>query len=117
MALKWYIVHVYSGFENKALKRWQQSGLMTYLYIEPYEVRHETLVRVKDLEKWMDLGLRGDEFIEEDEVEPLKKQVGEFFLKNSNVLIDGKKLRPILDRTSFVKYTMTRTFFLEKPEE
>ncbi|MBW1818519.1 MAG: hypothetical protein JRJ60_15355 [Deltaproteobacteria bacterium] len=106
----------YSAFENKALKRWQQSGLMTYLYVEPYEVRHETLVRVKDLEQWMDLGLKGDEFIEVDEVEPLKKRVGEFLLQHSNVHIDGKKLSPILDRTSFVKYTMTRTFFLEKPE-
>ncbi len=106
----------YSSFENKALKRWQQSGLMTYLYVEPYEVRHETLVRVKDLEQWMDLGLKGDEFIEVDEVELLKKRVGEFLLQHSNVHIDGKKLRPILDRTSFVKYTMTRTFFFEKPE-
>jgi hypothetical protein len=106
----------YSRFENKAYKRWQQSGLRTFLYVEPYEVRHETLVRVKDLEAWMDLGLRGDEFIEIDEVDPLKKRAGEFFLKHSKVLIDGRQLRPILDRTSFVKYTMTRTFFIDKPE-
>ena len=106
----------YSRFENKALNRWQQSGLMTFLYIEPHEVRHETLVRVKDLESWMDLGLRGEEFIEVDEFETLKKRIGEFLLKHSKVLIDGKQLRPILDRTSFVKYTMTRTFFIEQPE-
>ena len=106
----------YSRFENKAFKRWQQSGLMTYLYIEPYEVRHETLVRVKDLEQWMDLGLRGHEFIEVDEFEPLKKRIGQFLLGHSKVRIDGKRLRPILDRTSFVKYTMTRTFFIEIPE-
>jgi hypothetical protein len=106
----------YSRFENKALKRWQQSGLMTFLYIEPFEVRHETLVRVKDVESWMDLGLRGKEFIEVDEFESLKKRIGEFFLKHSKVLIDGKPFRPILDRTSFVKYTMTRTFFIDQPE-
>jgi hypothetical protein len=106
----------YSRFENRALKRWQQSGLMTFLYIEPYEVRHETLVRVKDVSAWMDLGLRGDEFIEVDEMEPLKKRIGEFLLQHSKVLIDGKKHRPILDRTSFVKYTMTRTFFIDQPE-
>jgi hypothetical protein len=106
----------YSRFETKALKRWQQSGLRTFLYIEPFEVRHETLVRVKDLEAWMDLGLRGNEFIEVDEFNPLKKRVGEFFMKHSNVLIEGKKLPSILDRTSFVKYTMTRTFFIEQPE-
>ena len=106
----------YSHFEQRSLKRWQQSGLMTFLYIEPYEVRHETLIRVKDLEQWMELGLQGDEFIEIDEFEPLKKRVGEFLLQHSNVLIDGKELRPILDRTSFVKYTMTRTYFIEQPE-
>jgi hypothetical protein len=106
----------YSAFNQKALKRWQQSGLMTYLYVEPYEVRHETLVRVRNLEAWMDLGLRGEEFIEVDEVNPLKERIGKFILNHSNVLIDGKQLRPILDRTSFVKYTMTRTFFIEQPE-
>jgi hypothetical protein len=106
----------YSRFESKALKRWQQSGLMTFLYIEPFEVRHETLVRVKDMESWMDLGLRGKEFIEVDEFESLKKRIGEFFLKHSKVLIDGKSFRPILDRTSYVKYTMTRTFFIDQPE-
>ena len=106
----------YSRFEKKALKRWQQSGLRTFLYVEPYEVRHETLVRVKDMRAWMDLGLRGEEFIEMDEIEPLKKRIGEFLLQHSKVRIDGKQLRPILDRTSFVKYTMTRTFFIEQPE-
>ena len=106
----------YSKFENKALKRWQQSGMMTFLYIEPFEVRHETLVRVKDIEAWMDLGLRGGDYIEVDEFEPLKKRIGDFLLQHSKVLIDGQSLRPILDRTSFVKYTMTRTFFIDQPE-
>ncbi|MFC1835933.1 hypothetical protein ACFL2Q_14645 [Thermodesulfobacteriota bacterium] len=106
----------YSYFEGKALKRWQQSGLMMYLYVEPYEVRHEVLVRVKDMQSLMDLGLRGKEFIEVDEMDSLKKRIGEFFLEHSKVRIDGKQLRPILDRTSFVKYTMTRTFFLSQAE-
>jgi hypothetical protein len=106
----------YSKFENKALKRWQQSGMMTFLYIEPFEVRHETLVRVKDMEAWMNLGLRDGNYIEVDEFEPLKKRIGDFLLQHSKVLIDGQSLRPILDRTSFVKYTMTRTFFIDQPE-
>jgi hypothetical protein len=107
----------YSEFDKKALKRWQRGGVMSFLYIEPYEVRHEILARVKDLEAWIDLDLRGNEFIEADENEQLKKRVGEFFLQRDKVLIDGKQLRPILDRTAFVKYTMTRTFFIEQPEQ
>jgi hypothetical protein len=107
----------YSEFDKKALKRWQRGGVMSFIYIEPYEVRHEILARVKDLEAWMDLGLRGDEFIEADENEPLKKRVGEFFLQRDKVLIDGKRLRPILDRTAFVKYSMTGSTFLVQPEQ
>jgi hypothetical protein len=106
----------YSAFDQKALKRWQRGGVMSFLYIEWYEVRHEILARVKDLTAWINLGLRGDEFIEADENETLKKRVGEFFLKQDKVLIDGKQLRPILDRTAFVKYTTTRTFFIDQPE-
>jgi hypothetical protein len=106
----------YSLFDKKALKRWQKGGVMSFLYIEPFEVRHEVLARVKDLAAWIDLGLRGDEFIEADENEKLKKQVGDFFLQRDNVLIDGKKLRPILDRTSFVKYSLTGSTFLQQPE-
>ena len=107
----------YSKFEKKALWRWQLGGVMSFLYMEPYEVRHEVLARVKDLAAWMDLGLRGGEFIEADENEPLKKRVGEFFLKRDQTLIDGKKLRPILDRVSFVKYSTTASTFVVEPEQ
>ncbi|MBW1815812.1 MAG: hypothetical protein JRJ60_01490, partial [Deltaproteobacteria bacterium] len=107
----------YSAFDKKSLKRWQRGGVMSFLYIEPYEVRHEILARVKDLAAWMDLDLRGDEFIEADENEPLKKRVGEFFLKRDKTLIDGKQLRPILDSTAFVKYARTGSTFLVQPEQ
>ena len=106
----------YSVFDKKALRRWQRGGVMSFLYIEPYEVRHEILARVKDLAAWMDLGLRGDDFIEADENESLKKRVGEFFLKRDQTQIDGKQLRPILDRVSFVKYSTTASTFVVRPE-
>jgi len=108
--------HWYSGFENKALKRWQRGSVMSFLYIEPYEVRHEVLARVKDLEAWMDLGLRGDEFIEEDEFLPLLKRAGEFLMTKNQVLIDGQPGKPILDRTAFVKYNFWGSQFLTQPE-
>ena len=107
----------YSQFDKKALRRWQIGGVMSFLYIEPFEVRHEILARVKDLAAWMDLGLLGDEFIEADENDLLKKRVGEFFLKRDKTLIDGKKLRPILDRVSFVKYSTTASTFVVQPEQ
>jgi hypothetical protein len=89
---------------------------MTFLYVEPYEVRHEILTRVKDLEEWMDLGLRGDEFIELDELEPLKQRIGEFMLERNPVLIDGEAGQPILDRTNYVTVGITGIRIVEAPE-
>jgi hypothetical protein len=106
----------YSKFDNPNLKRHHKSALMTFLYVEPYEVRHEILTRVRDLQEWMELGLRGDEYIEVDELEPLKQRIGEFLLGRNPVLVDGKPLKPILDRTNYVKVSLTGIQLVEKPE-
>ncbi len=106
----------YSKFKNVNLKRHHASALMTFLYVEPYEVRHEILTRVKDLEEWMDLGLRGDEFIEIDELEPLKQRIGEFMMSRNPVLIDGEAVDPILDRTNYVTVGIKGIQILEVPE-
>jgi hypothetical protein len=93
----------YSVFEKKQFKRTMQSGVRTYLYIEPYEVRHEILIRVKDVMTWMDFDLKGDEFIEEDEFNPVREQVARFFMEREKVLIDGEQGKPILDKTAYVE--------------
>jgi len=106
----------YSRFENPNLKRHHKSALMSFLYVEPYEVRHEILTRVRDLETWMDLGLRGDEYIEINELEPLKQRIGTFLLGRNPVLIDGEARKPILDRSNYVKVALTGIKLMEKPE-
>jgi hypothetical protein len=106
----------YSRFDNPNLKRHHKSALMSFLYVEPYEVRHEILTRVKDLEAWMDLGLRGEEYIELDELEPLKQRIGDFMLGKNPVRVDGEALKPILDRTNYVKLALTGIQLLEQPE-
>jgi hypothetical protein len=106
----------YSKFTNPTLKRHHKDAMMSFLYVEPFEVRHEILTRVKDMADWMDLGLRGDEFIETDELEPLKRQIGEFLAENNPVLIDGKAVSPILDRTNYIKVGIKGIQFLEVPE-
>ncbi len=106
----------YSFFEKSVLKRTLQSGVRTFLYIEPYEVRHEILVRVKDMMTWMNFDLRGDEFIEEDEFNPVREKVAQFFMEREKVLIDGKQGKPILDRTAYVESSILRSRFIEIPE-
>lgn len=106
----------YSRFRKTSLKRWQDSGMLTYLYIEPYEVRHEVLVRVQDMLPLLDLDLRSDLWIEEDEFKRVEEAIGEFLLRHSNVLIDGQNFPGILDRINFVQYTRRQTLFLTQPE-
>ena len=106
----------YSVFSKKQLKRTMQSGVRTYLYIEPYEVRHEILVRVKDMMAWMEFDLKGEEYIEEDEFNPVRERVAQFFMEREKVLIDGRQLKPILDKTAYVESSMLRSRFIEIPE-
>ncbi len=107
----------YSEFEKRQLRRTLQSGVRTFLYIEPYEVRHEILVRVKDMMTWMDFGLRGDQYIEVDEFDRIRQQVADFFMEHEYVLIDGVQLKPILDRTSYVESSISRSRFIDMPEQ
>jgi len=106
----------YTKFDNVNLKRHHKSALMSYLYVEDYEVRHEVLTRVKDLGNWMDLGLRGDEYIEIDELDELKRRIGDFLLTRNKVLIDGKTVKPILDRSNYIKVSISGIQVLQQAE-
>ncbi|MDX2451995.1 hypothetical protein [Desulfosarcina sp.] len=107
----------YSEFDKKPLRRKIGSGMRTFLYIEPFEVRNEILVRVKDMMNWIDFDLRGDKTIEEDEFNRVREQIGQFFMERENVRIDGQRLKPILDRTAFVESSLQRSRFIEIPEQ
>ncbi len=106
----------YSKFDNPNLNRHHRDAMMSFLYVEPYEVRHEILTRVKDLEQWMDLGLRGKRYIEPDELEPLKQRIGEFLLARNPVRVDGRSLKPILDRTNYVQVGRFGIRLVERPQ-
>ena len=79
-------------------------------------MRHEILVRVKDMMTWMNFDLRGDEFIEEDEFNPVHNKVAQYLMEREKVMIDGKQGKPILDRTAYVESSMLRSRFIEIPE-
>ena len=106
----------YSRFDNPNLKRHHKSALMSFLYVEPYEVRHEVLTRIKDLEVWMDLGLRGDDGIEPDEWDGLMARVGAFLLTRNPVVIDGSPAEPALARANFVSIGMRGIRVIEEPQ-
>ncbi len=106
----------YSKFDSPGLKRHHKSALMSFLYVEPYEVRHEVLARIKDLDEWMDLGLRGEDVIEPDEWDGLMKRVGAFLLDKNPVTIDGSPGQPTLTRANFVSVGLRGIQMVEEPQ-
>lgn len=107
----------YSKFENPNLKRHHSSSLMPFLYIEPFEVRHEILVRLKDMENWIELEYNNNEILDSDEKGKIKENLAQYFLSHNTVEIDGEQVEPILDRIVFVKPNLNGIQYLEDSED
>ncbi|MGI9530152.1 hypothetical protein [Lutimonas sp.] len=106
----------YSKFNNNNLRRHHQSSLMSFLYVDPYEVRHEVLVRVKDLEEWLPMKYKLGDAIEIEDQKELKETIGEFLVSRNLVTIDGELGNPIIDKIHFVKWSLAGIQIMEVPE-
>ena len=86
----------YTKFNNPNLKRHHKSALMSFLYVEPREVRHEALIRIRDLQEWTDLGLKGGgATISTAELARVKEQAHATFFATRNPLKGGRSAAAI----------------------
>ena len=92
----------FTTFENRNLVRHHRWPQMTFLYVEPREVRHESLVRVRDLMAWTEDSPDVQRRLSEREQERLKANAGEFFLDRNPVTIDGARARRSGYRAEFL---------------
>lgn len=97
----------YTRFENKNLKRHHESALMTFLYVEPREVRHETLIRVRDLAELTELSLTKVDVLDADTQIALKEEARAFFLATNPVEIDGEPVKAATSRAEFLAVSAT----------
>lgn len=107
----------YSKFENGNIARHHKNSLMSFLYVDPYEIRHEMLVRIKDLEDWIDLGYHIDDDISAAELDSVKKIVADFLITKNRLSADGIAIPPILDKVHFVEVKLSGIQILEKPRD
>ena len=107
----------YSRFRNRNLKRQYDAPMMTFLYVEPFEVRHETVLRPLDLQRWIDLGLDGEKILAVERQEEVKQAVVDFLMEHDQVTIDGVQVQPTLDRIHFIRRTLRRTGVIDPPED
>lgn len=107
----------YSRFEHPNLRRQFDAPLSVYLYVEPYEVRQEIIVRPKDLQAWIDLGIGDNHVIPVDAQAELKDRVAKFLAAKNPVTIDGVAAKGRLDRIHFIHRTRRSTGIVEPPVE
>jgi hypothetical protein len=105
----------FSEFENRNLWRQLKSPISAFLYIEPFEVRKEIVIRPKDLQQWVNLGLEGKTVITVAEQPEIKRRVAEFLSGRGAVTIDGQPAEGFVDRVDFI-YRNLRTSGVVQPD-
>ncbi|MCK5346247.1 MAG: hypothetical protein KAR20_22710, partial [Candidatus Heimdallarchaeota archaeon] len=106
----------YSKFENRNIARHHKNSLMSFLYVDPYEIRHEMLVRIKDLGDWIELDYDIDDDISASELDSIKAIVADFLITKNQLTADGIAIPPILDKVHFVEVKLSGIQILEKPK-
>jgi len=97
----------YSAFENRNLTRHHKWPQMSFLYIEPREVRHELLLRVRDLAHWTGQQLSPDSKMSEEEKLRLKQAAIDFCAKRNPLRIDETLASPSAVRAEFLNISPT----------
>jgi hypothetical protein len=96
----------YTSFPQRALKRQYESPMTGFIYVEPFEVRKEIIVRPHDIQQWVDLGLEGRDTIPADQQDEIKRKIVEFLEPHFKVKIDGVAVEGELDRVNFLRRTL-----------
>ena len=107
----------YTHFQTRNLRRAYFEPMSGFIYVEPYEVRKEIIVRPRDLQHWVDLGLADRETIPVEMQGELKRRAAEFLRGHQPVLIDGKRVEPELARINFLERTLTASRVIDPPVE
>jgi hypothetical protein len=77
------------------------SGLYSFLYITPGEVRHEILIPLLTLEEWLPIERADPNVLTVDEQQRLTKAIGKFFAALPPVVINGDEVAAVTSRVSF----------------
>jgi len=89
--------------------------IMSYLSVEPFEVRHEILVNAGTALELIGMEESWTGSIPEEEQELIKQQALELFKGNNRTLIDGKEVTPVMTLIDFVTLGQTGVFIRPEP--
>ena len=106
----------YSAFPQRGLRRQYYSPMTGFIYVEPYEVRKEIIVRPYDIQQYIDLGLDGQSTIPADRHDDIKSRVVEFLDDHFAVRIDGVPVEGSLDRVNFLRRSLRSSVVVDNQD-
>ena len=107
----------YTRFDDPNLKRHHQNPLMSFLYVEPRRIRHEVLMRVRDLQEWTDLGIAGQQVIPVDRQDHIGERAIDFIKTRLPLQIDGLSAEPVAWRSAFLNLSINGIQIIEEPAD
>ncbi|UWQ93929.1 hypothetical protein K3727_23055 (plasmid) [Rhodobacteraceae bacterium M382] len=105
----------YSKFDNPNLRRHHRYPVMSYIYAEPYEIRHEAVMRVRDAALLTGTELEGD-ILSTGDRNAITQALPDLLNDSSPMTVNGKPVQPEFSRMSFLKVSASGLVFLEKDE-
>jgi len=103
----------YTKFENKNLTRHHKYPLMLYLYVEPRQVRLESLLRFSDIAELTDFNIENSSVSAEDKYQLLQKHVKNYYADKELLQIDGESFKHDSIRVEFLHATLSGLKVLE----
>ncbi len=106
----------YSAFSERGMRRQYYSPMTGFIYVEPYEVRKEIIVRPADIQRYVDLGLGGETMIPADRHDEIKETVVEFLAGHFPVKIDGTPVEGTIERVNFLRRTLRSSVVIDNQD-
>jgi hypothetical protein len=97
----------YTKFENKNLTRHHKYPLMLYLYVEPRQVRLESLMRISDIAELTGFNVEDFNASVEDKHQLLIKHIKNYYANKETLQIDGDSFKPDSIRVEFLLATLS----------
>ncbi len=106
----------YSSFPERGMRRQYYSPMTGFIYVEPYEVRKEIIVRPADIQRYVDLGLNGKTTIPAERHDEIKAKVVDFLSSHFPVKIDGEPVEGNVDRVNFLRRTLRSSVVVDNQD-
>jgi hypothetical protein len=98
----------YSRIRSPRLKRYYNSPLSVFVYVDPREVRVEIILRLRTLLTWLPLDIGSTGLISKNEQSAVQKRIGEFLISRTPLHVEGVAVTPLLDQLQFLRLNMAK---------